>query len=147
MNRAIARGARGAASDGASLHRRELSVSAVHCVPVSRGVLDCSSSRASLSATSCSSSSSSSNSLFAGVNRRAVQRMSRNVPKCAAVAAPQSSSSSTMKTVTVDLGDRAYPIYIGPGLLEQGELLRKHIPGKRVLIVTNETIAPLYLDK
>ena len=45
------------------------------------------------------------------------------------------------------LGDRADPIYIGPGLLEQGELLRKHIPGKRVLIVTNETIAPLYLDK
>jgi 3-dehydroquinate synthase len=147
MNRAIARGARGAASDGASLHRRELSVSAVHCVPVGRGVLDCSCSRASLSATS-SCSSSSSNSLFAGVNRRAVQRMSRNVPKCAAVAAPQSSSSSSaMKTVTVDLGDRSYPIYIGPGLLEQGELLRKHIPGKRVLIVTNETIAPLYLDK
>lgn len=52
-----------------------------------------------------------------------------------------------MKTVKVDLGDRSYPIYIGAGLLEHGELLRKHIPGKRVLIVTNETIAPLYLDK
>ncbi|KXZ56038.1 hypothetical protein GPECTOR_2g1590 [Gonium pectorale] len=52
-----------------------------------------------------------------------------------------------MKTVDVDLGDRSYPIYIGAGLLNQGELLRKHIPGKRVLIVTNETIAPLYLER
>lgn len=33
------------------------------------------------------------------------------------------------------------------GLLDQGELLRKHIPGKTALIVTNETIAPLYLDR
>lgn len=64
----------------------------------------------------------------------------------AAVAAPETASSS-MKTVEVDLGDRSYPIYIGVGLLNHGELLRKHIPGKRVLIVTNETIAPLYLDK
>lgn len=52
-----------------------------------------------------------------------------------------------MKTVEVELGDRSYPIYIGEGLLQQGELLRKHIPGKRVLIVTNETIAPLYLEQ
>lgn len=53
--------------------------------------------------------------------------------------------------MTVELGDRAYPIYIGNGLLHEAianpELLRKHIPGKRVLIVTNETIAPLYLEK
>ncbi len=34
-----------------------------------------------------------------------------------------------------------------PGLLDQGELLRQHIPGKTALIVTNETIAPLYLDR
>ena len=47
----------------------------------------------------------------------------------------------------VDLGDRSYPIYIGEGLLgDQGELLSKHVPGSRALIVTNETIAPLYLD-
>lgn len=72
-----------------------------------------------------------------------------------AVAAPHASSSSSsshgsktvLKTVTVELGDRAYPIYIGNGILTTNtELLRKHIPGKRVLIVTNETIAPLYLD-
>ncbi|KAK4765417.1 hypothetical protein SAY86_026507 [Trapa natans] len=49
--------------------------------------------------------------------------------------------------VDVDLGDRSYPIYIGSGLLDQPELLQRHVHGKRVLIVTNETIAPLYLDK
>jgi hypothetical protein len=52
-----------------------------------------------------------------------------------------------MKVVDVDLGDRSYPIYIGQGLLDQGELLRRHIPGKRVLVVTNETVAPLYLER
>jgi hypothetical protein len=62
-------------------------------------------------------------------------------------AAAAGSGAAVMKTVEVDLGDRSYPIYIGPGLLDQGELLRKHIPGKRVLIVTNTTIAPLYLDR
>lgn len=50
-------------------------------------------------------------------------------------------------TVDVPLGDRSYPIYIGQGLLDQGELLQRHVPGKRVLIVTNTTIAPLYLER
>eukprot|EP00270_Netrium_digitus_P002696 TRINITY_DN1306_c0_g1_i5.p1 TRINITY_DN1306_c0_g1~~TRINITY_DN1306_c0_g1_i5.p1 ORF type:complete len:469 (-),score=107.01 TRINITY_DN1306_c0_g1_i5:176-1561(-) len=49
--------------------------------------------------------------------------------------------------VNVDLGDRSYPIYIGPGLLEQEGLITKHVKGKQVLIVTNETIAPLYLER
>jgi 3-dehydroquinate synthase len=52
-----------------------------------------------------------------------------------------------MQTLNVDLGDRSYPIYIGRGLLTQADLLRRHIKGKQVLVVTNETIAPLYLDK
>lgn len=52
-----------------------------------------------------------------------------------------------MKIVNVDLDDRSYPIYIGNGLLNKPELLKKHIPGKTCLIVTNETIAPLYLEK
>ncbi len=51
-----------------------------------------------------------------------------------------------MRTLNVELGDRAYPIYIGEQLLEQTELYRRHIPqGTKVLIVTNETVAPLYL--
>ena len=52
-----------------------------------------------------------------------------------------------MKTLTVDLGDRSYPIYIGQALLGQTELLRQHIPGNSALVVTNETVAPLYLDR
>lgn len=51
------------------------------------------------------------------------------------------------KTLHVDLGDRSYPIHIGASLLAQPELLREHIHGKQVLVVTNETIAPLYLEK
>lgn len=49
--------------------------------------------------------------------------------------------------VDVDLGDRSYPIYIGPGLLDEPELLQRHVVGKRVLVVTNTTVAPLYLEK
>ena len=52
-----------------------------------------------------------------------------------------------MKTLTVDLGARSYPIYIGAGLLDDGELLRRHIPGKQVLVVTNDVVAPLYLER
>ncbi|MBA1146719.1 3-dehydroquinate synthase [Ectothiorhodospiraceae bacterium WFHF3C12] len=49
-----------------------------------------------------------------------------------------------MRTVQVDLQDRSYPIYIGTGLLDQPELLRRHIPGNSALVVTNETVAPIY---
>ncbi|KAH8969015.1 hypothetical protein BDL97_02G013800 [Sphagnum fallax] len=49
--------------------------------------------------------------------------------------------------VEVDLGDRSYPIYIGPGLLNQPELLQRHVKGKKVLVVTNTKVAPLYLDR
>nr|GMD54855.1 3-dehydroquinate synthase, chloroplastic [Ipomoea batatas] len=61
---------------------------------------------------------------------------------------PQSKASSHVPTVVeVDLGNRSYPIYIGSGLLNQPQLLQRHIHGKKVLIVTNTTVAPLYLDK
>lgn len=52
-----------------------------------------------------------------------------------------------MKTLQVQLGERSYPIYIGSGLLDQADLLTQHIKSKQVLVVTNETISPLYLDK
>jgi len=52
-----------------------------------------------------------------------------------------------MHTLIVELGERSYPIYIGSGLLGQGDLLAPHIRSKRVLIVTNEVVAPLYLEK
>ena len=49
-------------------------------------------------------------------------------------------------TVVVELGDRAYPIHIGAGLLDRGDLLAPHV-GRRALVVTNETVGPLYLDR
>ena len=49
-------------------------------------------------------------------------------------------------TLTVDLGDRSYPIVIGTGLLENGFDLSPHVAGGECLIVSNETVAPLYLD-
>ena len=51
-----------------------------------------------------------------------------------------------MNTLKVELGSRSYPILIGAGLLDQPELLREHIPARDVLIVSNTTVAPLYLD-
>jgi 3-dehydroquinate synthase len=52
-----------------------------------------------------------------------------------------------MKTLQVELGARSYPIYIGSGLLDRAELLTRHIAGRQVLVVSNETVAPLYLDR
>jgi 3-dehydroquinate synthase len=50
-----------------------------------------------------------------------------------------------MHTLTVDLGDRSYPIHIGAGLLSRAELILPHLAQKRVMVVTNTTVAPLYL--
>jgi len=50
-----------------------------------------------------------------------------------------------MKTLTVDLGDRSYPIHIGQDLLGTPALLTNFIHGRQVMIVSNETVAPLYL--
>ena len=52
----------------------------------------------------------------------------------------------SMRTLKVDLGERSYPIYIGRGLLANPELYRPHISGGQVMIVTNTTVAPLYLE-
>jgi len=52
-----------------------------------------------------------------------------------------------MKTLEVSLGERSYPIYIGRKLIDNGELLGRHIAASQVLVVTNETVAPLYLGR
>ncbi|ASK67604.1 MULTISPECIES: 3-dehydroquinate synthase [Shewanella] len=49
------------------------------------------------------------------------------------------------KQIQVDLGERSYPIYIGQSLMSDGETLSRYLLKKRILIVTNETVAPLYL--
>jgi 3-dehydroquinate synthase len=51
-----------------------------------------------------------------------------------------------MPTFNVELGARSYPIHIGSGLLKQPQLLREAIPGRSAVIVSNETVAPLYLE-
>ncbi len=51
-----------------------------------------------------------------------------------------------METLTVNLAERSYPIHIGAGLMMSSTLFAPHIVGKRVMIVTNETVAPLYLN-
>lgn len=49
-----------------------------------------------------------------------------------------------MQKLDVSLAERSYPIYIDRGLLGQ-DLIRRHVRGNQVMVVTNETIAPLYL--
>ncbi|HPX88165.1 MAG TPA: 3-dehydroquinate synthase [Methylophilaceae bacterium] len=52
-----------------------------------------------------------------------------------------------MQTLNVELASRSYPIYIGRHLLSRAELILPHLKRKQVAIVTNTTVAPLYLDK
>lgn len=49
-----------------------------------------------------------------------------------------------MIELKVDLGDRNYPIFIGESLLSDPEFYRPYISGNKVMIVTNETVGPLY---
>ncbi|MCU7887801.1 MAG: 3-dehydroquinate synthase [Candidatus Thiodiazotropha sp. (ex Lucinoma aequizonata)] len=47
----------------------------------------------------------------------------------------------------VDLGDRSYPIFIGEDLYADTSLFREYISGNQVMVITNETVAPFYLEK
>jgi len=49
--------------------------------------------------------------------------------------------------LNVELGERSYPIVIGSGLLGDPEQLLPYIRGRQVCVVTNETVAPLYLPR
>ncbi|MDC0877387.1 3-dehydroquinate synthase [Methylophilaceae bacterium] len=51
-----------------------------------------------------------------------------------------------MKTINIDLGDRSYPIYVGDQLIDNPTILLNHIQTHTVVVVTNTTVAPLYLD-
>jgi len=51
-----------------------------------------------------------------------------------------------MNTLNVDLGDRSYPIFIGAGLLKNPDLIQPYIKGKTTAIVSNTTVAPLYIE-
>ncbi len=51
-----------------------------------------------------------------------------------------------MPTLNLELGPRSYPIYIDSALFDDEELLSAHIRAKRICIVTNNIVAPLYLE-
>lgn len=50
-----------------------------------------------------------------------------------------------MQTLTVALAERSYPIHIGSGVLSKSSLLAPYLKQKKVVVVTNTTVAPLYL--
>lgn len=52
-----------------------------------------------------------------------------------------------MKTLSVELGERSYPILIGPGVMSLAESFKPYIRHRQVMVVSNETVAPLYLEK
>jgi len=55
--------------------------------------------------------------------------------------------SLLMHTLHVDLGERSYPLYIGRDLFLDSQLLAQHVPGSQVVIISNDTIAPLYVER
>ena len=54
---------------------------------------------------------------------------------------------SAHKSITVNLGDRSYPIVVGNGMLDGGFDLSEFVAGEDCLIVSNVTVAPLYRDR
>lgn len=52
-----------------------------------------------------------------------------------------------MEKVTVTLGERSYPINIAPSLYNEPGAFWPLATGQRAMIVTNETLAPIYLEK
>ena len=65
--------------------------------------------------------------------------------RCAAATSSMTRQSTI--SLNVELGDRSYPISIGPDLLADPALLARHIQGRQVAIVSNTTVAPLYLER
>jgi 3-dehydroquinate synthase len=49
--------------------------------------------------------------------------------------------------LTVELGERSYPIHIGAGLIGRADLFAAHVRGRRAAIVSNTTVAPLHADR
>ncbi|XP_031494626.1 3-dehydroquinate synthase, chloroplastic [Nymphaea colorata] len=93
-------------------------------------------------------SSNSSIHLSVGTRRTCVEPVRLSASSAQTMEPAKPVSSPTLETIVdVDLGSRSYPIYIGSGLLREPQFLQRHVKGKRVLVVTNTKVAPLYLDK
>lgn len=52
-----------------------------------------------------------------------------------------------MRTLSVALGERSYPVYVGAGLIDRADLVLPVLERKKVAVVTNTTVAPLYLER
>ena len=52
-----------------------------------------------------------------------------------------------MQRLGINLGERRYPILIGPGLMDEPAIMAEAIGAQDVLVVTNEVVGPLYLDR
>jgi 3-dehydroquinate synthase len=52
-----------------------------------------------------------------------------------------------MRTLSVDLSERSYPIVIGSGLMHSRELLAEHIPARDTVLISNSVVAPLYAER
>ena len=66
---------------------------------------------------------------------------SRGTPSCCG----RHLNDVTVDTLDVELGARTYPILIAGGLLGRAEVFREHLRARQLLIVSNTTVAPLYL--
>ncbi|MEE4218760.1 MAG: 3-dehydroquinate synthase [Xanthomonadales bacterium] len=51
-----------------------------------------------------------------------------------------------MKTINIELPANSYPVYLGRGLLLESGLWDQHLGNGKILVVSNETVAPLYLE-
>ncbi len=51
-----------------------------------------------------------------------------------------------IQTLQVSLAERSYPIHIGSGVLANADLFLPHLRQKKAVVVSNTTVAPLYLD-
>lgn len=51
-----------------------------------------------------------------------------------------------MRTLNLALAERSYQIHVGTGLLAEGGLVAPLLKQKKVLVVSNTTVAPLYLS-
>ncbi|MGC3981271.1 MAG: 3-dehydroquinate synthase [Steroidobacteraceae bacterium] len=58
-----------------------------------------------------------------------------------------SMTQPSVEQLGIALGERSYPILIGSGLLTNAALLKQHITARNLMIVTNEVVAPLYLQQ
>ncbi len=52
-----------------------------------------------------------------------------------------------MQRLNINLGARSYPILIGPGLLDDADVLSEVVAASDIMVVTNDVVAPLYLDR